>query len=180
MLTASAAKLQAMVGALVVSTRPKASSASTAPSASASFVPSAPLVTGRWAVRLTCLSKSRSATSLTAQPALRMRKVPSTNTASRCQPGKPPAAIHKAARLGHSSRYVPAGRSQRIRLRYSASREGGAAADVVMPSLCDARAQNRILARAWLRVLWRAWVDRKPYDPALHGGLQTLLRPMRG
>jgi len=33
----------------------------------------------------------------------------------------------------------------------------------------------RILARAWLRVLWRAWMDRKPYEPALHGGLQNLL-----
>ena len=63
-----------------------------------------PVTTGAVSVRFTCLSKSRSATSLTAQPALRIRKVPSTNTASRCQPGKPPAAIHNADSVGHSSR----------------------------------------------------------------------------
>lgn len=38
----------------------------------------------------------------------------------------------------------------------------------------------RILARAWLRVIWRAWIDRKPYDPALHGGLQTMLKTAEG
>lgn len=38
----------------------------------------------------------------------------------------------------------------------------------------------RILARAWLRVLWRAWIDRKPYDPAQHGGLQTMLKTAGG
>lgn len=38
----------------------------------------------------------------------------------------------------------------------------------------------RILARAWLRVIWRAWLDRKPYDPASHGGLQTLLKAAEG
>lgn len=38
----------------------------------------------------------------------------------------------------------------------------------------------RILARAWLRVIWRAWRDRKPYDPALHGGLQTMLKTAQG
>jgi transposase len=45
---------------------------------------------------------------------------------------------------------------------------------------CDHPHAIRILARAWLRVLWRAWVDRKPYDPALHGGLQSLLKTTRG
>jgi transposase len=40
---------------------------------------------------------------------------------------------------------------------------------------CDHPHAIRILARAWLRVLWRAWVDRKPYDPAIHGGLRNLL-----
>lgn len=38
----------------------------------------------------------------------------------------------------------------------------------------------RILARAWLRVIWRAWIDRKPYDPALHGGLQATLKTAEG
>lgn len=32
----------------------------------------------------------------------------------------------------------------------------------------------RILARAWVRVLWRCWRDRKPYDPALHGGAKRV------
>lgn len=38
----------------------------------------------------------------------------------------------------------------------------------------------RILSRAWLRVIWRAWVDHKPYDPALHGGAQLLLKTVGG
>lgn len=41
---------------------------------------------------------------------------------------------------------------------------------------CDHPHAVRILARAWLRVLWRAWVDRKPYDPTLHGGANRLLK----
>lgn len=41
---------------------------------------------------------------------------------------------------------------------------------------CDHPHAVRILARAWLRVLWRAWTDRKPYDPALHGGSNRLLK----
>jgi len=45
---------------------------------------------------------------------------------------------------------------------------------------CDHPHAIRILARAWLRVLWRAWTDRKPYDPALHGGLQIMLNTKRG
>ena len=89
----------------------------TAPSPRASPTPTAPLVTGRAAVRLTCRSKSRSATSLAVQPALRMRKVPATKTVSRCQPGKPPAAIHRADSVGQSRSKVPAGRSQRMRSR---------------------------------------------------------------
>lgn len=40
---------------------------------------------------------------------------------------------------------------------------------------CDHPHAIRILARAWLRVIWRAWIERKPYDPALHRGLQTML-----
>lgn len=41
---------------------------------------------------------------------------------------------------------------------------------------CDHPHAVRILARAWLRVLWRAWIDRKPYDPARHGGANRLLK----
>src|SRR5436305_2097181 len=67
---ASATNDHATAAALVVSTSAKASNASTAPSTSASFTDTAPLVTGRCAVRFTCLSNSRSATSLTQQPAL--------------------------------------------------------------------------------------------------------------
>ena len=50
---ASAANDQAMVTVLVVSTSANASKASTAPSISASFTDTAPVVTGRFAVRLT-------------------------------------------------------------------------------------------------------------------------------
>lgn len=45
---------------------------------------------------------------------------------------------------------------------------------------CDHPHAVRVLARAWLRVIWRAWTDRKPYDPALHGGLQTMLKTAGG
>mmetsp|Transcript_33908 Transcript_33908/g.79383 ORF Transcript_33908/g.79383 Transcript_33908/m.79383 type:complete len:402 (+) Transcript_33908:1753-2958(+) len=126
MATASAAKLSRMAGGLVVSTRPKASSASAAPSSRASLADTAPVVTGRWAVRLTWRSKSRSATSLTQQPAERISTVPSVNTASRCQPGKPSAAIHSADSVGQSSSSQPAGRSQRMSCRYRLNREGWA------------------------------------------------------
>jgi transposase len=45
---------------------------------------------------------------------------------------------------------------------------------------CDHPHAVRILARAWLRVIWRAWQDRKPYDPALHGAAQLLLKTTGG
>ena len=45
---------------------------------------------------------------------------------------------------------------------------------------CDHPHAIRILSRAWLRVIWRAWTDRKPYDPALHGGAQSLLKTAGG
>ena len=32
----------------------------------------------------------------------------------------------------------------------------------------------RVLARAWARVIWRCWRDRRPYDPAQHGGAQRV------
>jgi hypothetical protein len=106
-----------MVGRLVLSTSAKAAAASKAPSIKASIGDSAPLVTGRCAVRLTWRSKSRSATSLMQQPALRISTVPKLNTSSKCQPGKPSAAIHSALSVGHSSSNQPAGRSQRISCR---------------------------------------------------------------
>ena len=45
---------------------------------------------------------------------------------------------------------------------------------------CDHPHAVRILSRAWLRVIWRAWTDRKPYDPALHGGAQLMLKTAGG
>ncbi len=45
---------------------------------------------------------------------------------------------------------------------------------------CDHPHAIRILSRAWLRIIWRAWIDRKPYDPSLHGGLQTMLKTAGG
>ena len=47
------------------------------------------------------------------------------NTVNKCQPGKPPAATHKAESVGHSSSSQPAGRSQRINCKYRASLPGG-------------------------------------------------------
>ena len=45
---------------------------------------------------------------------------------------------------------------------------------------CDHTHAIRILARAWLRVIWRAWIDRKPYDPALHGSAVALTSAQGG
>lgn len=45
---------------------------------------------------------------------------------------------------------------------------------------CDHPHAIRILARAWLRVIWRAWTDRTLYDPALHGGLQSMPKAAGG
>jgi len=99
----------------MVHTNKKARSANTAPSAKASLTLKAPRVTGRWAVRLTWRSNSRSATSLKQQPAERIKIVPSTKTPSKCQPGQPPLANHKAESDGHKRRSQPAGRFQRMR-----------------------------------------------------------------
>lgn len=35
----------------------------------------------------------------------------------------------------------------------------------------------RILAQGWTRILWRCWHDHLPYNPDLHGRLNTLQRP---
>ena len=107
MVTASAPKDSATVAVLVVSTSANEISASTTPMRITSLAEMRPLVSGRWAVRSTWRSKSLSAKSLTAQPALRIRMVPAVKTASRCQPGKPCAAIHKAIRVGHKSSSQP-------------------------------------------------------------------------
>ncbi len=40
---------------------------------------------------------------------------------------------------------------------------------------CDHPHAVRILARAWAHIIWRCWQDNLPYNPALHGALQTLL-----
>ncbi len=45
---------------------------------------------------------------------------------------------------------------------------------------CDHPHAVRILSRAWLRVIWRAWTDRKPHDPARHGGAQLVLKTAGG
>lgn len=34
----------------------------------------------------------------------------------------------------------------------------------------------RILAQGWTRILWRCWHDRVPYNPDLHGRLNTLVQ----
>ena len=104
-----------------VKTSPNDMSAKTAPNAKASFTPMRPLVTGRSAVRFTCRSKLRSATSFKQQPALRIKIVPSVNTAIKCQPGKPSAATHKADKVGHNKSSQPAGRFQRIKSKYRTS-----------------------------------------------------------
>ena len=110
----------------VVSTSTKDTRVSPRPTMAASLTLICPLVIGRCVVRLTCLSKSRSAMSLMVQPALRIRNVPSTKTTSRCQPGKPSPATHNAASVGQTSTSQPAGRLKRIRSRYSAILERGA------------------------------------------------------
>jgi transposase len=45
---------------------------------------------------------------------------------------------------------------------------------------CDHPHAIRILSRAWLRIIWRAWIDRKTYDPALHGSAKLLLKTAGG
>ena len=52
--------------------------------------------------------------SLMTQPAERARNVPATNAASMPSGGTPSAAIHNAAKVGHSNNSVPTGRSMRI------------------------------------------------------------------
>lgn len=52
------------------------------------------------------------------------------------------------------------------------------AADVYRRAIdrgCEHPHAVRILGRAWTRVIWRCWVDRRPYDPELHGAARTLV-----
>jgi hypothetical protein len=105
------------VSVFCVSTSANASVAQNAATPSASFVEILPLVSTRSRVRATWRSKSRSAKSFTAQPADRIRKVPSTNTSRTDAGGKPSAAIQSAHSVGQSSSSVPMGLSQRISFR---------------------------------------------------------------
>ena len=41
---------------------------------------------------------------------------------------------------------------------------------------CDHPHAVRILARAWVGVIWRCWQNNTPYDPAVHGALQAILK----
>jgi transposase len=62
-------------------------------------------------------------------------------------------------------------------LAYNSRHESAWAANIYRKARdrgCDHPHAIRILSRAWLRVLWRAWTDRRPYDPALHGGAIAL------
>ncbi len=92
----------------------RARNASTADSASASHGAISPAASGRCAVRFTCASNVRSAQSLIAQPAERIRTVPTKNTSSSDRRGLPPAAIQSADAVGHSSSSEPIGLSRRI------------------------------------------------------------------
>lgn len=74
----------------------------------------APVTRGRSFVRSTNPSTLRSAKSLITHPALRIRKVPRVKMATKCSGGKPSAAIHSAANVGHSSNNVPTGLSRRM------------------------------------------------------------------
>lgn len=135
MVNSTAGTDQATASQRVVSTRPSDSKVKTTPTIAASNTEILPVVMGRCAVRLTCRSNLRSAMSLMQQPALRIKKVPSTNTSTRCQPGKPPDAAHNATKVGQTKTSQPAGRLKRIKSRYSARRSdrergGWAAADM--------------------------------------------------
>ncbi|MDZ7652714.1 MAG: IS110 family transposase [Burkholderiaceae bacterium] len=69
--------------------------------------------------------------------------------------------------LADNSRHA---KQLRARSLYQAARGRG----------CDHPHAIRILARAWLGVIWRAWIDRKPYDPSLHGGALALASAQKG
>ncbi len=83
---------------------------------------------GRWAVRATLASRSRSTMSLKAQPAARITAAPIANSAISPRSGGRPFIAGPSARAcqpGSSSSQVPAGRSNRPSLSHGRS-EGGA------------------------------------------------------
>eukprot|EP00952_Eustigmatos_sp_NYUAD-ZCMA_P000343 1081-Eustigmatos_ZCMA.PRE.1 len=85
-----------LVSALSGRISAKATSDSAAATARASHGAISPAVSGLSLVRLTCLSKSRSAQSLTAQPAERIRNVPTVKITTSDSGGCPSAAIHSS------------------------------------------------------------------------------------
>jgi hypothetical protein len=79
-----------------------------------------PLGIGRQAVRATRASKSRSARSLTVQPAPRMTSAPAAKSRASQRSGACPVAAAASARLhqqGSSRSQVPIGRSKRTSRR---------------------------------------------------------------
>ena len=72
-----------------------------------------PRASGRSAVRVTCASKFLSAQSLSAQPAQRIRIVPTVNTRISVSVGLPDVASQSAASVGQSSSRMPIGLSRR-------------------------------------------------------------------
>ena len=112
---ASATKDSWIAKRLRNSAKPKADSASTALTASASFGVISPAASGRSRVRATWPSKFRSAQSFSAQPAERIRIVPITKMISSSVSGRPCAAIQTAHSVGHSSSRKPMGLSSRMR-----------------------------------------------------------------
>src|SRR4051794_27801581 len=56
-----------------------------------------------------------------AQPAERIRAVPTTKMTTSIRSGLPLEAIHSANRVGHSNRRMPIGLSARISRKYNAS-----------------------------------------------------------
>ena len=98
----------------VASTSRKAQQASAAATASASHGLISPAASGRPAVRSTEPSKRRSAQSLTAQPAERIRTVPMVKMTMSEALGRPCAASHSADSVGHSRSAMPIGLSSRM------------------------------------------------------------------
>ncbi len=99
----------------MVSTSANASKPSSTNRIFASFSLTAPLGSGRPAVRFTKPSTLRSAKSLITQPAARITNTPSTNTTSTGSGGTPISDSQSAHSVGHSSSSVPIGLSIRIR-----------------------------------------------------------------
>jgi hypothetical protein len=98
-----------MAGGLVLSTSAKATSASTAPTASASRTETAPRVTGPLRRALDVAVELAVGDVVDAAAGAAHQHRAGTNTSSRCQPGQPSAAIHSAQRGPQQQQ--PAGRA---------------------------------------------------------------------